>query len=66
MNLWQAATAENPLIAILRGLAPAQAIEVAEVLVEAGFRFIEVPLNSPEPLKSIQLIAKQFGNNVVV
>jgi len=66
MNLWQTASAENPLIAILRGLAPAQAIEVAEVLVEAGFRFIEVPLNSPEPLKSIRLIAQQFGTKVIV
>jgi len=65
VSLWEASIAENPLIAILRGLAPDQAIPVAEVLVEAGFRFIEVPLNSPEPLKSISAIAQKFGDKVV-
>ena len=65
MSLWEASIAENPLIAILRGLAPDQAVPVAEVLVEAGFRFIEVPLNSPEPLKSISAIAQKFGDKVV-
>ena len=65
MSLWEASIAENPLIAILRGLAPDRAIPVAEVLVEAGFRFIEVPLNSPEPLKSISAIAQKFGDKVV-
>jgi len=66
MNLWETSISENPLIAILRGLEPDQAIPVAEVLVEAGFRFIEVPLNSPDPLISIRAIALQFGNRVVV
>jgi len=66
MSLWKEAIAENPLIAILRGLEPDQAIPVAEVLVDSGFRFIEVPLNSPEPLKSINVIAKRFGDNVVI
>ena len=61
MNLWDAAIADNPLIAILRGLEPDKAISVAEVLVEAGFRFIEVPLNSPEPLKSINAIAQKYS-----
>jgi len=65
VSLWEASIAENPLIAILRGLAPDQAIPVAEVLVEAGVRFIEVPLNSPEPLKSISAIAQKFGDKVV-
>ena len=65
MRLWEKASAENPLIAILRGLEPDQALPVAEVLVDAGFRFIEVPLNSPEPLISINVIAKKFGDNVV-
>lgn len=66
MNLWNAAFAENPLIAILRGLEPARAIAVADVLVETGFRIIEVPLNSPDPLASIRLIAKKYAENVVV
>ncbi len=66
MSVWATALEENPLIAILRGLEPDQALPVADVLVEAGFRFIEVPLNSPDPLKSISVIARHHGDNVVV
>ncbi len=50
-----------PLIAILRGLRPEQAAEVAEAVLEAGFRIIEVPLNSPDPFESIGIIARDFG-----
>lgn len=63
---WEGAIAENPLIAILRGLEPERAIDVADVLVEAGFRIIEVPLNSPEPLVSIKRIAEKHGDRVIV
>jgi 2-dehydro-3-deoxyphosphogalactonate aldolase len=66
MNLWDAALADNPLIAILRGLKPERAIAVADVLVEAGFRIIEVPLNSPDPLVSIRRIAEKYAEHVVV
>jgi 2-dehydro-3-deoxyphosphogalactonate aldolase len=41
----------------LRELEPSDALPVAEVLFDSGFRVIEVPLNSPEPLESIRLIA---------
>jgi len=54
--------AEMPLVAILRGVTPARIEGIAEALFEAGFRAIEVPLNSPEPLKSIALLAKQLGD----
>jgi 2-dehydro-3-deoxyphosphogalactonate aldolase len=54
--------AEMPLVAILRGVTPARIEGIAEVLFAAGFRAIEVPLNSPEPLKSIALLARQFGD----
>ncbi|PRY20404.1 2-dehydro-3-deoxyphosphogalactonate aldolase [Aliiruegeria haliotis] len=60
------ALAKAPLIAILRGLKPERAIETAETLVEAGFRVIEVPLNSPSPLESIERIARRFGDTVLV
>jgi 2-dehydro-3-deoxyphosphogalactonate aldolase len=43
-----------PLIAILRGLTPDDAVPVGQALFEAGFRAIEVPLNSPDPLTSIR------------
>ena len=54
--------ADLPLVAILRGVTPARIEGVAVALFEAGFRAIEVPLNSPEPLKSIEIMARQFGN----
>lgn len=55
-----------PFIAILRGLKPSEAVEVASVLVEAGFQIIEVPLNSPEPFESIRLIAEAFGDRALI
>mgnify|MGYP000191198792 CR=1 FL=1 len=66
MSLWETALSENAMIAILRGLTPQNAVGVADVLVEAGFRIIEVPLNSPEPLKSIEAIANKHGDVAVV
>lgn len=60
------ALAENPLIAILRGLEPDNAEAVADVLVDAGFKIIEVPLNSPEPLVSISKIVQRHGESVIV
>jgi 2-dehydro-3-deoxyphosphogalactonate aldolase len=54
--------AELPLVAILRGVTPSRIEGVAGALFDAGFRAIEVPLNSPEPFKSIELMAKQFGS----
>ena len=65
MGLEQA-LAELPLVAILRGLVPAEALAVGEVLVTAGFRLIEVPLNSPEPFKSIEALARRFGEQAVI
>ena len=55
-----------PLVAILRGLRPDDAAAIGEALVEGGFRIIEVPLNSPEPLRSIEIMAKRFGPEVLV
>jgi 2-dehydro-3-deoxyphosphogalactonate aldolase len=54
--------AELPLVAILRGVTPARIAGVADALYGAGIRAIEVPLNSPEPFKSIESLAKQFGD----
>jgi 2-dehydro-3-deoxyphosphogalactonate aldolase len=58
--------APTPLVAILRGVTPDEADSIAAVIVEAGFGAIEVPLNSPDPLASIELIARLFGDKVLV
>lgn len=60
------AFAECPLVAILRGLAPAEADAIGGALVDAGFRLIEVPLNSPEPFDSIARLARRFGDRALV
>ena len=60
------ALSPTPLIAILRGLKPDEAEAIAAVLVEAGFGAIEVPLNSPDPFKSIQIIANRVGKAALV
>jgi 2-dehydro-3-deoxyphosphogalactonate aldolase len=58
--------AELPLIAILRGITPGEVLPVGSALVEAGFRIVEVPLNSPEPLRSIELLARELGPRCLV
>lgn len=60
-----AALAACPLVAILRGLRPAEALPVGEALAGSGFKLIEVPLNSPQPLLSIKAIAAAFPNALV-
>jgi 2-dehydro-3-deoxyphosphogalactonate aldolase len=54
------------LIAILRGISPDEAEPVCEALIEAGLTTIEIPLNSPQPLKSIGLLAKKFGSAATI
>jgi 2-dehydro-3-deoxyphosphogalactonate aldolase len=60
------AMAAMPLIAILRGITPDEALDVGAALVAEGFRIIEVPLNSPEPLRSIRLLQDRFGDDTLV
>ena len=54
------------MVAILRGLTPQRAPEVGAALVEAGFRCIEVPLNSPDPFDTIKLLASAHGAQCLV
>ena len=55
-----------PLVAILRGLSPEQALDVGGAIVDAGWRILEVPLNSPRPLESIRLLSDAFGQRCLV
>ena len=61
-----AASARLPLVAILRGLTPNEAVPIAHTLYDAGFRLIEVPLNSPEPLRSIAAIRAALDSDALV
>ncbi|TDK31297.1 2-dehydro-3-deoxy-6-phosphogalactonate aldolase [Rhizobium deserti] len=63
---FQQALNECNLVAILRGITPQEAEPVCEALIEAGWRIIEVPLNSPEPLKSIEALVKRFGDRALI
>ncbi|MBD9653380.1 2-dehydro-3-deoxy-6-phosphogalactonate aldolase [Pseudomonas sp. PDM12] len=55
-----------PLIAILRGVTPREIVPVGLALYEAGFRAIEIPLNSPDPLHSISLLAAELGDRALI
>lgn len=63
---FDAAFAELPLVAILRGVRPDEVEAIGDGLVEAGFRIIEVPLNSPEPFDSIARLARRFAGRAVI
>ena len=60
------AIAALPLIAILRGVDPHEVEDIGAALVEAGFRIIEVPLNSPDPFRSIEILAARFGDRALI
>jgi 2-dehydro-3-deoxyphosphogalactonate aldolase len=62
---WQRALDELPLVAILRGITPAEADAVGDALWNANWRVFEVPLNSPQPLESIARLARRFPGAVV-
>jgi 2-dehydro-3-deoxyphosphogalactonate aldolase len=62
---WRQALAALPLVAILRGLKPEEAMPVGQVLWDSGWRLLEVPLNSPQPLLSIERLAQAFPEALV-
>lgn len=55
-----------PLIAILRGIQPTEVESIGTALEEAGLRIIEVPLNSPRPFESISILARRFGDRILI
>lgn len=58
--------AECPLIAIIRGVTPDEAEAVGQAIIDAGIRIIEVPLNSPDPLKSIERLSARLGDRALI
>ena len=55
-----------PLVAILRGVRPDEVAAIATAMEGAGIAIIEVPLNSPDPLASIAMLARDFGDRLLV
>jgi len=55
-----------PIVAILRGIKPEEVIGICTALEEQGIAIVEVPLNSPDPLRSIEMLAATFGDRMLV
>jgi len=66
MTAFFSAIEKHPLIAILRGIKPTEVVDVAEILIEKGFKIIEIPLNSPDPIRSIELLTHYFENHAII
>lgn len=60
------AFARCPLVAILRGVRPDEVEAIGEVLVDAGFTLIEVPMNSPDPLDSVARLARRLAGRAII
>jgi len=54
-----------PLMAILRGLKPEESLAIGQTIVNSGFHILEVPLNSPDPLRSIQILSEAFPSALI-
>ena len=57
---------ECPLVAIVRGITPDDAEATGEAVRESGIKIIEVPLNSPDPMRSIELLATSLGDSMLI
>jgi 2-dehydro-3-deoxyphosphogalactonate aldolase len=66
MTSFRARLQRAPLIVILRGITPDEADAVGAALIEAKFEIIEVPLNSPAPLATIERLAGRFGDSALI
>ena len=66
MTSFERAMAQLPLVAILRGMQPQEAVDLGEALVAMGFALIEVPLNSPEALDSIDRLVGCCGDRALI
>ena len=66
MNLLRRFFDDLPIIAILRGLKPEEAVGALDALVAAGIRIVEVPLNSPRPLESLRQLVSRAGEDVLI
>ena len=66
MSVLESTLARCPFVAILRGVKPGEVAAIGDALLEEGFGIIEVPLNSPDPLESIRILAARCGDRALV
>ena len=66
MSTTQTRVTLQGLVAILRGIRPEECIATTQALYDEGFRLIEIPLNSPEPLKSIEMVRKHLPEDCLI
>lgn len=66
LELFRDGFAACPLIAIIRGVTPDEAEVIGAAILDAGIRIVEVPLNSPDPLRSIETLARRFGEVALI
>ena len=57
---------KRPLVAILRGVKPEETADIVDVLIESGMTAIEIPLNSPDPFRSIEIAVKKASAGILV
>ncbi len=63
---WKQCLNDLPLVAILRGVTPEDVLSVGQVLLDTGFKIVEVPLNSPHPFASISKLKNRFGSDLLI
>ena len=66
LDRFRANLAECPLVGIIRGVRPDEVEAIGDALLEAGIRIIEVPLNSPDPLRSIERLARHANSRATI
>ncbi|MCB1872274.1 MAG: 2-dehydro-3-deoxy-6-phosphogalactonate aldolase [Chromatiaceae bacterium] len=66
LHAFDRAFEQMPLVAILRGVKPDEVLPLADLLIEAGFTLIEIPLNSPDPFTSIRRLVEHCPAEVLV
>jgi 2-dehydro-3-deoxyphosphogalactonate aldolase len=66
LDLFRASFVACPLVAIVRGVTPDEAEAIGAAIIGAGIRIVEVPLNSPEPLRSVEILARRFGEEALI
>lgn len=65
VSLFGPELAQVPITAIVRGIRPQEILTVADALCSAGVRIVEIPMNSPEPLESLRILTRAYGNRMI-